>query len=44
MTWSVEFADEFEPEFMSLQEEVQDAIMSIVHLLEHSGPQSVAPV
>ena len=28
---------------MSLQEEVQDAIMSMVHLLEHSGPHLGRP-
>lgn len=43
MTWSVEFADEFEPEFMALHEEVQDTIMSMVHLLERSGPHLGRP-
>ena len=43
MTWNVEFADEFEPEFLSLHEEVQDTIMSMVHLLEHRGPHLGRP-
>ena len=38
MPWTVTFADEFEPEFDVLSEEVQDAILAKVVLLEREGP------
>jgi hypothetical protein len=38
MTWTVMFADEFEPEFDRLDAEVQDAILARVILLEREGP------
>ena len=39
----VEIADEFEPEFFRLQEEVQDAILAMSRLLEQFGPQLGRP-
>ena len=41
--WIVEIADEFEPEFFRLQEEVQDAILAMSRLLEQFGPQLGRP-
>jgi hypothetical protein len=38
MTWTVVFADEYEPEFDELSEEVQDSILARVLLLEREGP------
>lgn len=43
MTWTVSFADEFEPEFDSLDEEIQDAILARVLLLEREGPSLGRP-
>jgi hypothetical protein len=36
--WSVTLAEEFNPEYESLQEEVQDEIVALSLLLEISGP------
>ena len=41
--WIVEIADEFEPEFFRLQEEVQDAILTMSRLLEQFGPELGRP-
>ncbi len=38
MSWTVFFAEEFEPEFDALDEAVQDAILARVLLLEREGP------
>jgi hypothetical protein len=38
MTWTVVFADEYEPEFDELSEKVQDSILARVLLLEREGP------
>mgnify|MGYP001216092992 FL=1 len=43
MPWTVSFADEFEPEFDELDEEVQDAIFARVLLLECEGPSLGRP-
>jgi hypothetical protein len=36
--WTVEFADEFEPEFDELSERVQDELYAQAELLEEFGP------
>jgi len=41
--WVVELADEFEPEFDSLPEEVQDEILALALLLERFGPELGRP-
>lgn len=38
MSWTVEIADEFAPEFHVLQVEVQDAILAVSRLLQRFGP------
>ena len=43
MTWSVELADEFEPEFDKLPEPVQDELLAHARLLEAIGPQLGRP-
>lgn len=43
MPWTVSFTDEFEAEFDALSEEVQDAILSRVLLLEREGPSLGRP-
>jgi hypothetical protein len=43
MTWTVAFFDVFEAEFDAFPEEVQDAILSRVILLEREGPQLGRP-
>jgi hypothetical protein len=43
MPWTVSFADEFEPEFDELDDEVQDAILARMLLLEHEGPSLGRP-
>lgn len=43
MPWTVTFADEFEPEFDDLPEEVQDAILAKLVLLEREGPRLGRP-
>ena len=43
MPWTVSFADEFEPEFDALDEEIQDAILARVLLLEREGPSLGRP-
>jgi len=43
MPWTITFADEFEPEFDVLPEEVQDAILAKVVLLEREGPRLGRP-
>ena len=43
MSWRVQIAEEFEPEFFALQPEVQDAILTITRLLRQFGPQLGRP-
>lgn len=43
MPWTVSFADEFEPEFDALGEEIQDAILARVLLLAREGPSLGRP-
>ncbi|WP_417480752.1 type II toxin-antitoxin system RelE/ParE family toxin [Maricaulis maris] len=43
MTWIVSFADEFEPEFDVLPQNVQDAILARALLLEREGPSLGRP-
>lgn len=43
MSWTVTFADEFEPEFDELDRAVQDAILARVLLLEREGPSLGRP-
>jgi hypothetical protein len=43
VSWTVEIADEFEPEFDALHEEVQTEIMALSLLLEQFGPQLGRP-
>lgn len=43
MTWTVCFFDEFEDEFASLAEAVQDALLAHAGLLERAGPQLGRP-
>ena len=38
MPWTVSFAEEFEPEFDALPQEVQNAIFTCAILLEREGP------
>ena len=41
--WTVEIADEFEPEFFALQQDVQDTILTVTRLLQQFGPQLGRP-
>ena len=43
MTWTVEIAYEFEPEFDSLHEDVQTEILALSRLLRQFGPQLGRP-
>jgi len=43
MTWNVEFADEFEPEFQTFHRDVQTAIMRTLPTLEQFGPKLGRP-
>lgn len=43
MSWTVLFADEFEPEFDALPDDVQDAILARLLLLEREGPRLGRP-
>ena len=38
-SWTVEIADEFEPEFDALDEDVQTEILALSRLLQQFGPQ-----
>ena len=44
MPWTVEFCDEFEPEFSELLEEVQNELLSNMVVLKKSGPSLGRPV
>ena len=41
--WAVKIADEFQPEFDRLQEDVQDAILTMSRMLQQLGPQLGRP-
>ena len=43
MSWRVQIAEEFEPEFFALDLEVQDAILTTTRLLRQFGPQLGRP-
>jgi len=43
MAWTVEFHEEFEPEFRSCSTAVQDEILALAVLLEEFGPQLNRP-
>ncbi len=43
MAWRVQIAEEFEPEFFALQQEVQDTILTLTRLLRQFGPQLGRP-
>jgi hypothetical protein len=43
MRWAVELADEFEPEFDALQEDVRTEILALSLVLEEFGPQLGRP-
>ncbi len=43
MRWAVEIADEFEPDFDTLHEDVQMEILALSLLLEQFGPQLGRP-
>ncbi len=43
MNWTVEAADEFEPEFLALPAEVQEEIAALVRLLRQLGPTLKRP-
>ncbi len=39
MTWVVELADEFVPEFESLHEDVQTEVLALARVLQRFGPE-----
>jgi hypothetical protein len=43
VSWTVELADEFEPEFQDLPDEVQDELLAMTRLLQRFGPQLKRP-
>ncbi len=43
MPWAVEMADEFEPEFEALHEDVQTEILALSLVVEEFGPQLGRP-
>jgi hypothetical protein len=43
MDWSVQFGDEFMPEFASFKPEVQDEALAVIELLREFGPQLGRP-
>ena len=43
MSWIVALADEFEPEFQDLPDEVQDELLAMTRLLQRFGPQLKRP-
>jgi hypothetical protein len=43
MSWTIEYADEFESEFDALDEDVQDELRAQAKLLEHVGPSLGRP-
>ena len=43
MPWIVEFHDDFEPEFLTFESAVQDALLAVAKLLADFGPQLGRP-
>lgn len=43
MAWTVLLADEFEPEFLALEKDVQDEILALTRLLQQFGPNLGRP-
>ena len=43
MEWTVLIGDEFEPEFFVLPKDVQDEVLAMTRLLQHSGPHLGRP-
>jgi hypothetical protein len=43
MSWTVRFADEFDPEFAELSQSVQDELLAQAKVLEQLGPQAGRP-
>jgi hypothetical protein len=43
MPWTVRFADEFEQEFLALQQGVQDELLATARILAEYGPQLGRP-
>jgi hypothetical protein len=43
LSWIVEIGDEFEPEFLALQEDVQMEILALTRFLQQFGPQLGRP-
>ena len=43
MPWTVRFADEFEQEFLALQQGVQDELLAVARILAEYGPQLGRP-
>jgi len=43
MKWTVLIGDEFEPEFLALPKDLQDEILAMTRLLQHSGPHLGRP-
>ena len=43
MEWTVLLADEFEPEFLELPEDVQDETLALTRLLQQFGPNLGRP-
>ena len=43
MQWTVLLADEFEPEFFELPQEVQDETLALARLLQQFGPNLGRP-
>jgi hypothetical protein len=41
--WDVEIAEEFEPEFFSLREDVQTEVLALTRLLQQFGPRLGRP-
>jgi hypothetical protein len=43
MPWTVRFADEFEQEFLALEQAVQDELLAVARILAEYGPQLERP-
>jgi hypothetical protein len=41
--WTVEFADEFDPEYDALDPEAQDELLAQLRVVEQQGPQAKRP-
>jgi hypothetical protein len=43
MPWTIQFADEFEQEFLALQQGVQDELLALARILAEYGPRLGRP-